>query len=112
MPGVLPRLTPSPVTCAGWGRGWSGSGQPPRLLIWPRPVHRGRPGCEAVLARVGAPAGPTEPAGAVVDILHSRVADDPDWGPQVTALRDISTGRGWSTGGRCQTWLTPRSGAC
>ena len=30
---------------------------------------------------------PTEPVGAVVDILHSRVADDPDWGPQVTALR-------------------------
>jgi hypothetical protein len=29
---------------------------------------------------------PTEPAGAVVDVLHSRVADDPDWGPQVTAL--------------------------
>jgi WD40 repeat protein len=25
----------------------------------------------------------------VVDILHSRVADDPDWGPQVTALRDV-----------------------
>ena len=32
---------------------------------------------------------PTEPARAVVDILHSRIADDPDWGPQVTALRDI-----------------------
>jgi len=30
---------------------------------------------------------PTEPAGAVVDVLHSRVADDVDWGPQVTALR-------------------------
>jgi len=25
--------------------------------------------------------------GAMVDVLHSRVADDPDWGPQVTALR-------------------------
>jgi WD40 repeat protein len=25
----------------------------------------------------------------VVDVLHSRVASDPDWGPQVKALRDI-----------------------
>ena len=32
---------------------------------------------------------PAEPSRTVVDILHSRVADDPDWGPQVTALRDI-----------------------
>jgi hypothetical protein len=31
----------------------------------------------------------TEPAEAVVDVLHSRVADDPVWGKQVTALRDI-----------------------
>jgi WD40 repeat protein len=31
----------------------------------------------------------TEPSGAVVDVLHSRVAEDPYWGPQVTALRDI-----------------------
>jgi NB-ARC domain/WD domain, G-beta repeat len=30
---------------------------------------------------------PAEPASAVVDILHSRLAADPDWGPQVTALR-------------------------
>ena len=29
---------------------------------------------------------PTEPAGAVVDVLYSRVAADPDLGPQVTAL--------------------------
>jgi len=31
---------------------------------------------------------PAEPGGAVVDILHSRLAADPDWGLQVTALRD------------------------
>ena len=100
------------VTCGGWGRGWSGSGQPPRLLIWPRPGHHERPGCGAVLARTAHLLAPTEPAGAVVDVLHSRVAGDPDWGPQVTALRDAAVGRGWLTAGRCRTWLTPRSGAC
>jgi WD40 repeat protein len=31
---------------------------------------------------------PAEPANAVVDTLHSRLAADPDWGPQVTALKD------------------------
>jgi NB-ARC domain/WD domain, G-beta repeat len=31
---------------------------------------------------------PPKPADAVVDTLHSRLATDPDWGPQVTALRD------------------------
>ena len=31
---------------------------------------------------------PVEPTDAVVDILHSRLAADPDWGPQVTALRE------------------------
>ncbi len=31
---------------------------------------------------------PAESAGAVVDTLHSRLAADPDWGPQVTALRN------------------------
>jgi len=30
---------------------------------------------------------PTEPAEAVVDVLHSRVADDPEWERQVSALR-------------------------
>ena len=44
---------------------------------------------QGVLARAAHLLAPTEPAGAVVDVLHSRVADDPDWGPQVTALRDI-----------------------
>ncbi len=43
----------------------------------------------AVLARAAHLLAPAEPAGAVIDVLHSRVADDPDWGPQVTALRDI-----------------------
>jgi WD40 repeat protein len=32
--------------------------------------------------------GPTQPPGAVIDILHSRIAGDPDWGPQAAALRD------------------------
>ncbi len=42
-----------------------------------------------VLVRTAHLLAPTEPAGAVVDVLHSRVADDPDWGPQVAALGDI-----------------------
>ena len=45
MPGGPVRRRPLRVTCAGSGRGWSGSGPPPRLLIWPRPGHRARPGC-------------------------------------------------------------------
>jgi hypothetical protein len=44
---------------------------------------------QAVLGRAAHILAPTEPARAVVDILHSRVASDPDWGPQVTALRDM-----------------------
>ena len=43
----------------------------------------------AVLARAAHLLAPTEPTRAVVDVLHSRIAGDPDWGPQVTALRDI-----------------------
>ncbi len=43
----------------------------------------------AVLARTAHLLAPTEPRWAVVDILHSRVADDPAWGPQVIALRNI-----------------------
>jgi WD40 repeat protein len=42
----------------------------------------------AVLVRAAHLLAPTEPADAVIDVLHSRVADDPDWGPQVVALRD------------------------
>ena len=41
----------------------------------------------AVLAREAHLLAPTEPAEAVVDILHSRVAADQDWGIQVAALR-------------------------
>jgi WD40 repeat protein len=54
------------------------------LLDTPRAVHMG-----VVLAQTAHLLAPTEPAGAVVDVLHSRVAGDPDWGPQVIALRDI-----------------------
>ena len=39
-----------------------------------------------VLERTAHLLAPTVPAGAVIDVLHSRVAADPDWGPQVTAL--------------------------
>jgi WD40 repeat protein len=39
-------------------------------------------------AHLLAPTGPEEPVDAVIDILHSRIADDPDWGPQVTRLRN------------------------
>ena len=42
----------------------------------------------AVLARAAHLLAPTQPPEAVTDILHSRVADDRDWGPQVSALRD------------------------
>jgi WD40 repeat protein len=31
----------------------------------------------------------TSPAEAAMDILHSRVAEDPDWGPQVAALQKV-----------------------
>jgi WD domain, G-beta repeat len=31
---------------------------------------------------------PTEPTESVIDILHSRLAADPDWAPQVAALRN------------------------
>jgi WD40 repeat protein len=43
---------------------------------------------EAALTRVAHLLAPTEPGAAVVDILHSRVATDPEWGPQVSVLRD------------------------
>jgi len=29
----------------------------------------------------------------VVDVLHSRLVSDPDWGPQVTALGEFIVGR-------------------
>ena len=43
----------------------------------------------AVLVRTAHLLAPTEPARCVVDVLHSRVAGDPDWGPQVAALADF-----------------------
>ena len=43
----------------------------------------------AALARTAHLLAPTDPAAAVVDVLHSRVAADPDWGAQVSALRDL-----------------------
>jgi WD40 repeat protein len=43
---------------------------------------------QAVLARTAHLLGPAEPSRAVVDVLHSRVSTDPDWGPQAAALRD------------------------
>jgi WD40 repeat protein len=46
----------------------------------------------AVLARSAHLLAPAEPAQAVVDVLCSRVGDDPEWGPQVTALQDRTTG--------------------
>ncbi len=45
-----------------------------------------------VLARAAHLLAPAEPAGAVVDVLCSRVADDPEWGPQVAALRELRPG--------------------
>ena len=43
----------------------------------------------AVLARAAHLLAPTEPPEAVVDVLYSRVAVDPEWGEQVTALRNL-----------------------
>ena len=51
----------------------------------------------AVLARTAHLLAPTEPAGAVVDILHSRVASDPDWGTKSLLCVTSAAGRGWST---------------
>ena len=42
----------------------------------------------AAVTRAAHLLAPAEPPGAVVDVLHSRLVGDPDWGPQVTALRD------------------------
>jgi WD40 repeat protein len=43
-----------------------------------------------VLERTAHLLAPTDPADAVIDVLHSRVAADTDWGPQVTALASTS----------------------
>ena len=44
-----------------------------------------------VLARAAHLLAPTMPAQAVIDVLHSRVAESPDWAAQVMELRDRST---------------------
>jgi hypothetical protein len=41
----------------------------------------------AALARTAHLLGPTSPPQAVIDVLHSRLAADPDWGPQIAAAR-------------------------
>jgi WD40 repeat protein len=43
---------------------------------------------QATLARNAHLLTPTEPTDAIVDILHSRVAADPDWAESVATLRD------------------------
>jgi hypothetical protein len=53
---------------------------------------------QAVIARAAHLLAPAEPAGAVVDVLHSWVASDPDWGPQVTVLRDATRAGPWRAG--------------
>jgi WD40 repeat protein len=47
---------------------------------------------QAVLARISHLLAPTTPVTAVIDILHSRVAEDSYWGPQVVALRNMRQG--------------------
>lgn len=42
------------------------------------------------LARAAHLLAPTEPPEMVIDVLHSRVADNPYWGPQVAALRQLA----------------------
>ncbi|HUZ54402.1 MAG TPA: NB-ARC domain-containing protein [Streptosporangiaceae bacterium] len=42
----------------------------------------------AAVTRAANLLAPAEPSGAVVDVFHSRLAADPNWGPQVAALRD------------------------
>ena len=43
---------------------------------------------QAALTRIAHLLAPTNPPSAVVDILHSRIAADQDWAPQVAALRN------------------------
>ena len=55
------------------------------LVGMPKAARQG-----AAVARTAHLLAPTDPAQAVVDVLHSRLAGDPDWGPQVAALRESS----------------------
>ena len=61
---------------------------------------------QAVLARSAHLLAPAQPSRAVVDVLHSRVADDPDWGRRRLPCVTSAPGRGLSAGGRCPTWPT------
>ena len=54
------------------------------LIDTPRAIR-----LNAVLVRIAHLLSSTEPAEAVVDILHSRVADDPDWSKQAAALHNL-----------------------
>ena len=42
----------------------------------------------SVLSRAAHLLAPTDPPSVVIDVLHSRVSDDSDWGAQAAALRD------------------------
>jgi WD domain, G-beta repeat/APAF-1 helical domain len=42
----------------------------------------------AALARTAHLLAPTDPPQAVIDVLHSRLVDDPYWGPQAAVLRE------------------------
>lgn len=53
------------------------------LVGTPRAARMGQ-----ALARIAHLLAPTDPPRSVVDVLHSRVAGDPDWGPQAASLRD------------------------
>jgi hypothetical protein len=44
----------------------------------------------AVVERIAHLLKPAGPAGAAADFLYCRVADDPDWGPQVRAQRELT----------------------
>jgi len=44
---------------------------------------------QGALVRTAHLLAPTEPTDAVIDVLHSRVASDPDWGIEVAALRHV-----------------------
>ena len=48
-------------------------------------------GLRMALSRAAHLLAPTEPAEAVVDVLHSRVADTPGWAQQVTMLREAES---------------------
>jgi len=59
-------------------------------------------GLHEALARAAHLLTPTEPAAAVVDVLHSRLAGDPCWGAQVSALRNA-----YSRPRLVNRWLPP-----